>query len=884
MRIVVAPPVPNEFVIRVPGPQGPKGDKGTLWLSGTTAPAAGLGLIDDWYLNTITGDTYQKTGLTTWVQTGNIKGATGTINVGSVTTGTAGSSVVVTNVGTPTNAIFNFTIPKGDKGDRATLAVGTVTTGAPGSAAAVTDTGTASDGILNFTIPRGDTGATGTLSLGTVTTGTPGSSVIITNTGTPTAGVFNFTIPRGDVGPQGVQGVQGDPGPVGPAGLTWRGAWSNAATYAINDHVTWGGSSYYSTTTKAAGQAPPTGTAADPGTDDTAVNAGWALLTMQGATGPQGPQGPQGIQGIQGPQGATGIAEVWYSGAGAPSGATGAVGDWYLNTTNGDVYEKTGASAWTLRANITGPQGPQGIQGIQGPAGSSVNAIFTTSTAAGVPIISRGSASQTGDLFQWQDSASTVLGRISAAGGIATGNTLSVGSASVNTGSIFYLNTTSAANIGMVVQGAASQTANLVEYKDNAGTILASVANSGTFSTSGRIVVGTSIGSGLDVNNVGQPSRIAVTIRAAASQTAGLTEWQLSDGTIKASINQAGDLWNRGLITVGPSAPFANNTFLVTPLAAGYVGATIRGVSGQTSDLQQWQDNTGTTLAVVTAYGSIKGQAVVAGSSTASAGSTPFWVLNNVTTSPASIIRGVASQTANLTEWQDSGGTALSYIKPDGAGSFGGNTFINQLGVGTSGLSGVRHSVLTYSTSVIGSVIRGMAGQTADLQQWQNSTPSTMASIDNAGRFAAARITAGDSSASTASILYVKPVTAGTGSSIVSIFAGMSSQSGNLTEWQDNSGTVLGSVSPGGAMVTGTGGPIGGTRLSVNPAGAGIVGVGVKAAASQTADLQQWLNSAGTVLSRVANDGTIWVGATQLGGGGAGNAADTEIMTIMGGF
>jgi hypothetical protein len=192
--------------------------------------------------------------------------------------------------------------------------------------------------------------------------------------------------------------------------------------------------------------------------------------------------------------------------------------------------------------------------------------------------------------------------------------------------------------------------------------------------------------------------------------------------------------------------------------------------------------------------------------------------------------------------------------------------------------------VLTYSTSVIGSVIRGMAGQTADLQQWQNSTPSTMASIDNAGRFAAARITAGDSSASTASILYVKPVTAGTGSSIVSIFAGMSSQSGNLTEWQDNSGTVLGSVSPGGAMVTGTGGPIGGTRLSVNPAGAGIVGVGVKAAASQTADLQQWLNSAGTVLSRVANDGTIWVGATQLGGGGAGNAADTEIMTIMGGF
>jgi hypothetical protein len=110
-----------------------------------------------------------------------------------------------------------------------------------------------------------------------------------------------------------------------------------------------------------------------------------------GATGPQGPQGIQGIQGPigntgpQGPTGATGATgstgatgpagtpgENWFSGTGAPAGtlAGSVVGDWYLDSTTGDVYEKTGASAWTLRANIKGPQGIQGIQGIQGPTGA----------------------------------------------------------------------------------------------------------------------------------------------------------------------------------------------------------------------------------------------------------------------------------------------------------------------------------------------------------------------------------------------------------------------------------------------------------------------------------------------------------------------------------
>lgn len=80
------------------------------------------------------------------------KGPAGTITIGTVTTGNAGTNASVTNVGTQTDAILNFTIPKGDKGD------------------------------------KGDTGATGA------------------------TGAQGIQGPQGPQGIQGIQGIQGDPG------------------------------------------------------------------------------------------------------------------------------------------------------------------------------------------------------------------------------------------------------------------------------------------------------------------------------------------------------------------------------------------------------------------------------------------------------------------------------------------------------------------------------------------------------------------------------------------------------------------------------------------------------------------------------------------------
>jgi collagen type I alpha len=141
---------------------------------------------------------------------------------------------------------------------------------------------------------------------------------------------------------------------------------------------------------------------------------GASAWTLRGnLRGPQGVQGPQGSTGATGAQGATGATgaqgaagtpgEVWFTGSGAPAAATGIVGDWYLDSANGDYYEKTGASSWTQRGNLRGPtgaQGPQGVQGVQGPQGETGQAEVWYSSA-GAP------AGETGAVGDWHLNTAT---------------------------------------------------------------------------------------------------------------------------------------------------------------------------------------------------------------------------------------------------------------------------------------------------------------------------------------------------------------------------------------------------------------------------------------------------------------------------------------------
>lgn len=80
---------------------------------------------------------------------------------------------------------------------------------------------------------------------------------------------------------------------------------------------------------------------------------------------------PTGVS-IIGPAGTNGTnGYSVLSGSGVPSGALGVVNDWYINTLNYDFYLKTGASTWTYKVNLKGPQGQQGPQGSPGADGAS---------------------------------------------------------------------------------------------------------------------------------------------------------------------------------------------------------------------------------------------------------------------------------------------------------------------------------------------------------------------------------------------------------------------------------------------------------------------------------------------------------------------------------
>ena len=135
------------------------------------------------------------------------------VTVGTTTTGSPGTSASVTNSGTANELILDFVIPKGDKGDTgdtgpqgpayATVSVGSVTTGNAGTNASITNSGTSSAAVFNFTIPRGDKGDTGdaaTISVGTVTTTASGTTASVVNSGTSGEAVFDFEIPRGEKG------------------------------------------------------------------------------------------------------------------------------------------------------------------------------------------------------------------------------------------------------------------------------------------------------------------------------------------------------------------------------------------------------------------------------------------------------------------------------------------------------------------------------------------------------------------------------------------------------------------------------------------------------------------------------------------------------------
>lgn len=152
--IINIQPTPN-FVVELneQGPQGPRGPQGVQGIQGEKGEK---------------GD----------------KGDTGELSIGTVTTGEAGSQASVVNVGTSTDAILDFVIPRGDQGIQGPpneLAIGTVEKGEDASASI---TGSSPNQKLNLVLPKGDkgdVGPAGTIPVGTIFSHTCSSTFVPEN-------------------------------------------------------------------------------------------------------------------------------------------------------------------------------------------------------------------------------------------------------------------------------------------------------------------------------------------------------------------------------------------------------------------------------------------------------------------------------------------------------------------------------------------------------------------------------------------------------------------------------------------------------------------------------------------------------------------------------
>jgi hypothetical protein len=312
------------------------------WRYGTTVPAAALGAMGDFYLNTQTGDVYYKTNSTTWTLTGNIKGPQG--NAGATgATGPAGPTGATGAAG-----------PQGPAGP-------TGATGLTGPAGATGLTGPQGPaGPTGAAGPQGSTGINGTAVLnGSVAPsnalGVNGDFYINTTTNELFGPKANGTWPGGVslVGPPGPAG-----GPAGPQGVAGTNG-NSVLNGTVNPNVATGvdGDFYINTLTneifgpKSAGVWPQ----------------GVSLVGPSGLLGAPGPQGPAGAAGPQGVSGANGTSVL--NGNVNPVGAIGMDGDFYINTATNELFGPKANGAWPQGISLVGPSGANGLPGPAGPTG-----------------------------------------------------------------------------------------------------------------------------------------------------------------------------------------------------------------------------------------------------------------------------------------------------------------------------------------------------------------------------------------------------------------------------------------------------------------------------------------------------------------------------------
>ena len=127
-------------------------------------------------------------------------------------------------------------------------------------------------------------------------------------------------------------------------------------------------------------------------------------------------------------------------------------------------------------------------------------------------------------------------------------------------------------------------------------------------------------------------------------------------------------------------------------------------------------------------------------------------------TSVGLIIKGSVSQTANLQEWRDSTGGLLGSMGSGGYLSLGGLQDFTMTGAYLVPSPADALFIFTRASTNVGLKVRASASQSADLQQWTDSTGAVLASVGANGIIATGGIAGAPTIASAATIAPVKQI------------------------------------------------------------------------------------------------------------------------------
>jgi hypothetical protein len=472
------------------------------------------------------------------------------------------------------------------------------------------------------------------------------------------------------------------------------------------------------------------------------------------------------------------------------------------------------------------------------------------STSSTIPLVIKGATSQTADLQQWQNSAGTVLTSISSAGNLNIGSTSydSAYAAKAQISSTFYAMSSNAPIGGLYLlssDAVAADVGGMVSfgglYSGSSQTRWAAIGGLKENATSGQyggyLSLGTRTnGAGgvterMRINSAGNvlvngftASTVGLTVKGASSQIANLQEWHNNAGTVLAKVNATGQF-----IAVGDNL---NNFQSIGASSTAYNGFTVSTNTNGANYVMGTAGASETSFGVANSFYIYDGIAGVMRLRINSSGlvgintvaTSQLHVNNSTSANVGLIVKGAASQTANLQEWQDSTGAVLVSVQANG---YIQGTYINV----TSGggiLSSSSNQLYANSGSWLivvpgptknGLIIQAAASQTSDLQQWRNSANTVIASVNSGGYINSS----GGIKASSHGYIYTSSTQGsvsfqigdGNASYVPLVIKGVASQTANLQEWQNSGGTVLASISSTGKLTSAVDASINGMTIGL---------------------------------------------------------------------